>query len=99
VDPHCFDVDPELDPDPAKNLEADPYPDPDPDPDPNLGGGVGQPKMCIPPGKILGTPLPTVLNKLISAAYGWALLNPQKKEHQPREGDLFPFAFRNLVSL
>jgi hypothetical protein len=22
------------------------------------GGGVGQPKMCIPPGKILGTPLP-----------------------------------------
>ncbi len=21
------------------------------------GGGVGQPKMCIPPGKILGTPL------------------------------------------
>ncbi len=20
------------------------------------GGGIGQPKMCIPPGKILGTP-------------------------------------------
>jgi len=44
VDPHCFDEDPEPDPDPAQNL--------DPDPDP-----VGQPKMCIPPGKILGTPL------------------------------------------
>jgi hypothetical protein len=24
------------------------------------GGGVGHPKMCIPPSKILGTPLPTV---------------------------------------
>jgi hypothetical protein len=23
-----------------------------------MRGGVGQPKMCIPPGKILGTPLP-----------------------------------------
>jgi hypothetical protein len=45
VDPHCFDADP--DPDPAQNLDADPDP----------GGGVGQPKMCIPPGKILGTPL------------------------------------------
>jgi hypothetical protein len=52
VDPNCFDADPELDP--AQNLDADP----DPDPDPDLGGGgVGQPKMCIPPGKILGTPL------------------------------------------
>ncbi len=44
VDPHCFDADPKPDPDLAQNL--------DPDPDP-----VGQPKMCIPPGKILGTPL------------------------------------------
>jgi hypothetical protein len=44
VDPHCFDADP--DPDPAQNLDADPDP-------------VGQPKMCIPPGKILGTPLGT----------------------------------------
>jgi hypothetical protein len=49
-DLQCFDADP--DPDPAQNLNADP------DPDPYLGGGgVGQPKMCIPPGKILGTPL------------------------------------------
>jgi hypothetical protein len=48
VDPHCFDADP----DPAQNLDADP------DPDPGGGGpGVGQPKMCIPLGKILGTPL------------------------------------------
>jgi hypothetical protein len=43
VNPHCFDA------------------DPDPDSDPGgLGGGgevVGQPKMCIPLGKILGTPL------------------------------------------
>ena len=44
VDPHCFDADP------AHNLDADPDPDPG-------GGGRGQPKMCIPPGKILGTPL------------------------------------------
>jgi hypothetical protein len=54
VDPHCFDADPESEPDPAQNLDADP------DPDPGGGGGaggVGQPKMCIPPGKILGTPL------------------------------------------
>ncbi len=44
----------EPDPDPAQNLD----PDPDSDPDPGgEGGGVGQPKMCIPPGKILGTPL------------------------------------------
>ncbi len=52
MDPHCFDADP--DPDPAQNLDADP------DPDPGGGEGregVGQPKMCIPPGKILGTPL------------------------------------------
>ncbi len=45
---YCFDGEP--DPDPTQNLD----PDPDPDPDP---GGVGKPKMCIPPGKILGTPL------------------------------------------
>jgi hypothetical protein len=32
-----------------KNLDADPYP----------GGGGGQPKMRIPLGKILGTPLGT----------------------------------------
>jgi hypothetical protein len=52
VDPHCFDAD--ADPDPAQNL----YADLDPDPDPGEGGeGVGQPKMCITPGKILGTPL------------------------------------------
>ncbi len=48
----CFDADPEPDPDPAQNLDADPDPDPDPG-----GGGLGQPKMCIPPDKILGTPL------------------------------------------
>ncbi len=59
-DPHCLDADP----DPAQNLDADSDADvnadadPDPDPDPDPGGGeVGQPKMCIPPGKILGTPL------------------------------------------
>jgi hypothetical protein len=40
VDPHCFDADPELDPDPVQNLDADPDPDPDPG-----GEGVGQPKM------------------------------------------------------
>ncbi len=53
MDPHCFDADPE--PDPAQNLDADPGPDPDP------GGGGGRSakiqKLCIPPGKILGTPL------------------------------------------
>jgi hypothetical protein len=54
VDPHCFDADP----DPAQNLDVDP--DPDPDPDRGGGeGGAGQPNMCIPPGKILGTPLAT----------------------------------------
>ncbi len=48
MDSHCFDADP--DPDLAQNLVADP--------DPGGGGrGVGQPKMCIPPGKILGMPL------------------------------------------
>jgi hypothetical protein len=52
VDPHCFDAVPDPEPDQAQN------PDADPDPDPDLGGeGVGQPKMCILPGKILGTPL------------------------------------------
>jgi hypothetical protein len=52
VDPHCYDADRDPDPDLAQNLEADP--------DQDRGGGregVGQPKMCIPPGKILGTPL------------------------------------------
>ena len=29
------------------------------------GGGVGPPKMCIPPGKILGTPLPTSISILV----------------------------------
>ncbi len=55
MDPLCFDVDSEPDPDPAQNL----YANPDPDPDPGVGGweGVGQPKMCIPLGKILVTPL------------------------------------------
>ncbi len=53
MDPHCFDADP----DPAQNLDTDPDPDP--------GGGVGQPKMCIPPGKILGTPL--VITNTLSA--------------------------------
>ncbi len=50
MDPHSFDAEP--DPDPAQNLDADPDPDPG-----GGGGGVGQPKMCIPPSKILGTPL------------------------------------------
>jgi hypothetical protein len=61
-DPHCFDADQELDPDPAQNLDANP----DPDPDPGGGGGVGQPKMCNPPGKILGTPLPVSTPSLFS---------------------------------
>jgi hypothetical protein len=61
VDPQCFDADPEPDPDQAQNLYADPDPDPDPDPGGGRGGeGIGQPKMCIPPGKILGTPLVTI---------------------------------------
>ena len=30
MDPHCFDADPEPDPDPAQNLDADSEPDPDP---------------------------------------------------------------------
>ncbi len=51
VEPRAVDgFDADADPDPAQNLNADP--------DPDLGGGgVGQPKMCIPPDKILGTPL------------------------------------------
>ncbi len=48
MDPHCFDADPDT----AQNLDADPDPDPG-----GRGGGVGQQKMCIPPGKILGPPL------------------------------------------
>ncbi len=52
IDPHCFDADPDA----AQNLYADLDPDSDPD---GGGGGVGQPKMCIPPGKILGTPQTT----------------------------------------
>jgi hypothetical protein len=59
VDLHCFDADPEPNPDPAQNLDADPVPDPGPGRGGGVGReGVGQPKMCIPPGKILGTPLP-----------------------------------------
>jgi hypothetical protein len=49
VDPHQNNADP----DPGQNLDADL----DPDHDPGGGKGVSQPKMCIPPGKILGTPL------------------------------------------
>ena len=37
------------DPDPAQNHDADP--------DPEQGGGERHPKMCVTPGKILGTPL------------------------------------------
>jgi hypothetical protein len=47
VDPHCFDADP--DPDQLKILMRIRIQ--------IRVGGVGQPKMCIPPGKILGTPL------------------------------------------
>ncbi len=46
--------------------------DPDPDPDPDPGGGIGQPKMCIPPGKILGTPLPT--------HHGWVYYTVEREE-------------------
>ncbi len=53
MDLHCFDAVPEPDPDPAENLDADP----DPGTNPGGGEGVGQRKMCIPPGKIPGTPL------------------------------------------
>ncbi len=68
VDPHCFDADP--DPDQAQNLDADT----DPDPDPRGGGrGVGQPKMCIPPCKILGTPLSLVTN-----VQGRSIFGPRK---------------------
>ncbi len=56
---------PDSNPDPNPGFGSSPDPDPaqnfDPDPDPDPGGeGVGQPKMCIPLGKILGTPLGTV---------------------------------------
>ncbi len=57
MDPHCF----ELDPDPAQNLDADPDPDPG-------GVGGGKPKMCIPHGKILGTPLDAT-NSLVLACF------------------------------
>jgi hypothetical protein len=50
VDPHCCNADQE---DPAQNRDADPDQAPDP--------GVGQPKMCIPSGKILGTPLVSMI--------------------------------------
>ncbi len=54
MDPHCFDGDADPDPDPAQKILRR-----------IRGGGgggkVGQPKMCIPPGKILGTPLIGVL--------------------------------------
>ncbi len=63
MDPHCFDADP--DPDPAQNL----YADPDPYPDPGGGEGVGQPKLCIPPGKILGTPLIPDDEKVLSISH------------------------------
>ncbi len=58
MDPHCFDADP--DPDPAQNLDADPDP----------GGGVegvGQPTMCIPPCKILGTPLVMFIAEMVNS--------------------------------
>jgi hypothetical protein len=51
VEPRAVDRILLMDPDPAQNLDADLDRDPEP-------GGGGQPKMCIPPGKILGTPLP-----------------------------------------
>ncbi len=71
MDPHFFDANPEPDPDPAQNLDADP----DSDPDPDRGrGGVGQPKMCIPPGKILGTPLGIATVNLM-------ILTPLLKNH------------------
>ncbi len=63
VDPHCFNADPDPDPDPAQNLDTDPDPDP----------GVGQPKMCISPGKILGTPL-FMANHLSSTQVSWSIL-------------------------
>ncbi len=63
MDPHCFDAD--ADADPAQNLA-----DPDQDPDPG-GGGVSQPKMCIPPGKILGTPLSGSVSRLDPVSTGY----------------------------
>jgi hypothetical protein len=44
-------------------LVSDSDPDSNSDPDPWGGGGEGvvQPKMCIPPGKILGTPLTSAI--------------------------------------
>ncbi len=44
VDPHCFDADPESDPDLAQNLDADPDPDPDPG-----GGGRGRSAKNVHP--------------------------------------------------
>ncbi len=61
MDPHCFDAD--ADPDPAQNRA-----DPDQEPEPG-GGGVSQPKMCIPPGKILGTPLIVNLPIIVFALF------------------------------
>jgi hypothetical protein len=82
VDPHCFDVNPEPDPDPAQHLDADP----DPDPDPGGGGGVAvdQPKMCIPPGKILGTPLTgTVTFSKVGTGTGTGTITFLKLEPEP----------------
>ncbi len=53
MDPPCFDADP------AQNIDADPDPDPG-------GWGRTQPKMCIPLGKILGTPLCQVIDDFIT---------------------------------
>jgi len=59
VDPHCFDADP----DPAENLKRIRS-------QIQTGGGgkgVDNQKMCIPPGKIVGTPL-TVTTQNIRVA-------------------------------
>ncbi len=85
MDPHCFDVDP--DPDPAQNLDADP------DPDPGGGEGVGQPKMCILPGKILGTPLPPPLHPLFSPLQFGPLSSPPPTPHLP------PLPIQNLLEI
>ncbi len=83
VDPHCFDADPKPDPNPAQNLDADP--DPDPDPDPRGGGeGVGQPKLCIPPGKILGTPLSAMTKCFLYADIKYHCLPWEKKLYHER---------------